>query len=370
MKVCFVLRGRPGLGHVVPGAALAMAMAGRGHQVSLASYDNGPAFLRKLGLGDCAAIPVDMGYHDYPGLTLYDHGLRWLVPHLADWGADLVVLGGEYVLGAMASVWVGKTAMLVNPEIFEAGPRNRAAAGFFGLCFRDVDLLVPLRPYQGGPVEPHLTAEFARLKAAGPFRIQDVALPDASAKHDGRRTVLIATGGGMSFPRDTASYSDDAVSPGLWRTQTHAMALAAARAALAELGPEDAVFVFGTLDASTFTAACENDPRLHVHAPDALYYRVLQQADLAVLRAGAGALADLDGRIGASVIWPLDGHPEQHQNARIAAETFGSIAVSRADEMAVAVRQGLAVPAPMVRSTPGTEKALTSVCALFEDLVA
>lgn len=370
MRICFVLRGRPGLGHVVPGAALAMSMAQRGHNVSLVSYDNGPPFLQTLALGDCAAIPVEPGYHDYPGLTLYDHGLRWLGHHLADIGADLVVLGGEYVLGTMASVWPCKTAMLVNPEIFEAGPRNSAVADFFGLCFRDVDLLVPLRPYLGSAVEPRLTAEFARLSGSGPFRIQDVAQPDTGTTRFGRRNVLISIGGGMSFPRNTASYSDDAVSPEVWRAQSLDMSQAAARAALAALGPDDRVFVFGALEADTFAASCGNDKRLQVHPPCALYYLVLQRADLMVLRAGAGALADLEGHAGPSVIWPLLGHPEQRQNARFAADTFGALEVHNTEEMPAAVRNGLATVVSSQAATYDHGAQLASACTLFEGLVS
>lgn len=374
MRLCFVLRGRPGLGHVVPGAAIALAMAQRGHEVEIATYGHGTPFLATVSDAlRISKITVPESYFDYPGLTIYDHGLRWLVPHLRQHPADLVILGGEYVLGAMSSLLPCPTAMIVNLEIFEDCPRNAEVAEFFHLTFRDMVGLVPLRPYQGGPIEPRLQSFFDRLAPPGPFRLQDVLGTEELPRHDGR-TVLIATGGGMSFPQSTSSYSEGAVSSERWRAQTYETVIAAIQAILRSCATEDRIEVFGDLDPDTVLKATGHDSRVRVQPASADYYRVLACADLAVLRAGAGALADLEGFVGASVMWPLEGHDEQLQNARHAASAFGTHVAMKPQDITTAVRDAM-VSAKFAQATPRSDRGSKAVipfeatCEYLESIV-
>jgi len=373
MRVCFVLRGRPGLGHVVPGAAIALAMAQRGHDVEVVTYGHGTPFLATVSdTLTVAQISVPEGYHDYPGLTIYDHGLRWLVPHLHQYPADLLILGGEYVLGMMSSLLSCPAAMIVNLEIFEDCPRNAEVAEFFHLAFRDIAGLVPLRPYKGGPIEPRLRMFLDRLAPPGPFRLQDVLSMDATPSHDGR-VVLIATGGGMSFPQSTTSYSEGAVSSERWRAQTYETVITAVQTILRSCAPEDRVEVFGDLDPDTVLKRTGHDNRVRVQPPSADYYRVLASANLAVLRAGAGALADLESFASASVVWPLEGHDEQFQNAQHAAQAFGSHIACEPQDVAKAVQDAMASveyaePSPRLTKHSTADTPFEATCKYLENL--
>jgi Glycosyltransferase family 28 C-terminal domain len=331
MRVVFVLRGRPGLGHVIPGLALAAALAERGHECLVLTYSHGLELSAELkGILPFVPVQVPTSYADYPGLELYDGGLRQVLPAIRAHSADLVVLGGEYVLGACLPLFACRSVMLVNPEVFEANSRNETTAGFFELCFSNVDLLLPLRPYRGGPVLPRLSSAFMRLGQPGPFRWQDyTGAPKLTM--NGSRTVLIANGGGIQYPQFVKSYSSSDLSPAHWHRQTLAMTRAALEALRMRLGPADEVHIFSHFvddDRDIILNICASDERLHLHPPSLFYYEILARADAAILRAGAGAIADIQYCEFPVVLWPLQDHEEQTLNAQLLAAKCRNIRVA------------------------------------------
>lgn len=311
--VLLVLRGRPGLGHVIPGLVIASELRRRGHRAHVLTYGNGSAFLEASGWGDWGELPVTPGYRDWPGLDVYDHGLRDVVPKADELGADLVLLGGEYTSAVLGGVLDVPCGLLLNPEIFEDSPRNRRPGRLFRALFEPCPLLIPLRSAEGIRPLPELAPLLPRLLPPGPFVFSGDGGPAGRGLE-----ILVANGGGVDFPRSTASYAGDPVDPATWLAETREMTRAAALAALAACAPGDRVTVFSCLGEEwnrTLREEAGSGAPLEVRAPAMDYYRQLGRARVVVSRAGAGFLADA-GAVGAEVVlWGLTGHDEQRANA-------------------------------------------------------
>lgn len=320
----FVLRGRPGLGHVIPGLAIAHEMRARGWRPRLLSYGNGSAFLRASGEPDWAELRVPGRYLDWPGLELYDHGVGAVLPRVEEIRPAAVVLGGEYLLAPLAAAVHAPVGMIFNAEIFEDTPRNRSTSRLFARLFDSCAFLIPLHPLEGRYV-PELERLRDRLLPAGSFGMRDRNAPRGAPVTDGRSgeaggiQILVANGGGVSFPARTASYSSGRVPAGRWLRQTREMTRAAVEAALEVAGAHDQVVVFSCLgeEWNAHLAACVSGRNLLVRSPSLEYYRYLAEAAVVVSRAGAGFLADADATEAQVVVWPLREHDEQAVNAAV-----------------------------------------------------
>ena len=139
IDVLFVLRGRPGLGHIIPGLAIASEFRRRGYGVAVMTYNNGETFLANSG--DSYAfdlvrpLRVREEYYDWPGLDLYDHGVREIGPFLTEERPSLCVFGGEYVMAPIGAAAGVRSAMMFNPEIMEDNPRNELPSRLFCTLF-------------------------------------------------------------------------------------------------------------------------------------------------------------------------------------------------------------------------------------------
>jgi hypothetical protein len=313
--IILVLRGRPGLGHVMPGLALAREFLARGSRVHVVTYENGAAFLRASRGMDWTAMELDRDYYDWPGLVPYDHGLRHLVPLVATLRADLVVFGGEYLLGTLTADLGCETAMLFNPEILECSPRNQAAANLFSQSFRECTYLLPLRDDIPLHVLPQFVPLAARFLPGGPFRMNCVSPP--VRRNSALPQIVISNGGGVSFPRHTGSYSNDSVDPAMWLRETEQMTRRAAQVAAA-LASRGSVHVFSCLDAGWNRALADELAaygNATVQAPSLEFYDRLRCADVLVSRSGAGIVSEAMHSQAYVVLWPLSAHPEQLANA-------------------------------------------------------
>lgn len=316
-RFLFVLRGRPGLGHVIPGYALATWLRANGGDVRIATYRCGSAFLQRAGWNEWVDIPVPASYSDWPGLHPYDHGLRVLGAMCAEYQPDVVIHGGEYLLGVLTSALGASCGMIFNAEIFEDSPRNRVYAEFFATQLEACDFLIPLWPPGDGP----LVAEYRRLSSKllppGPFAPDRSRPPGGDERGMGIR-VLIANGGGIDFPERSDSYSSSSVDPRRWVTQTEEMTLAAIDGALGSSRREDRVVVASALGAEwneSVARRLRSEATFEVFPPSPRYYEELHEADIVVSRAGAGFLADVEQIGAAVVVWSLEGHDEQRGNA-------------------------------------------------------
>ena len=317
-EVLFVLRGRPGLGHVMPGLAIARGFVSRGHKVTVMTYGNGQAFLDRSddwGMEVVNCLDVSEEYRDWPGLDLYDHGVRRIGPYLETRRPSLCIFGGEYVMAPIAAAVGCPNAMMFNPEIMEDNPRNDLPSRLFCKIFESCTHLIPLAPLSSDrPYLSEFEALRSRVTPYGPFCVNKSR---SSPKNNAHRTVLIANGGGVNFPKATTSYSTDETSPALWLEETREMTVTALRAALENLRDGDRVYVFSCLGAefNSWLAREFTEGRLEVHAPSSRYYDVLAEADLVVSRGGTGFIADAQTTDSSVVLWGLTGHDEQRQNA-------------------------------------------------------
>lgn len=319
MRIAFVLRGRPGLGHVTPGFAVSQEVRRLGGEVLIATYANGSRFLRSSGYdGPAIDVPVAHEYTDWPGLDLYDDALSLVVPALEEFGVDVLVLGGEYLLAPLRHVLRAPTVMMYNPEIGEDTARNRAPARLFSALFSLCDGHVPLYSMDRPMLE-----EFASLPGtfpvSGPFGLVQSPSPE-TPQRDGRKVVLIANGGGVDFPSTLRSYSSLRPTPAEWRDQTEAMTTDILLAVATCLGAGDRIHAFSCLsdeenDRMSSRVRGVSDAAIEVSPPSLKYYQILREADVFITRAGSGALADAWGTGASVVVWALKYHDEQWVNA-------------------------------------------------------
>ena len=170
-RILVVLRGRPGLGHVTPGIAVGQELRRRGCEVKVLTYARGPAFLHRSMWDGWATIPVSEDYIDWPGLNLYDHGVRFVVPEAQRMQADLVILGGEYLLGVLGHVLHCPCAMMYNPEIMEDASRNDVSGRLFAGIFEKCRAMIPLCPPSWSTAADHFLKLKDRTLPPGPFRV-------------------------------------------------------------------------------------------------------------------------------------------------------------------------------------------------------
>lgn len=351
-EVCFILRARPGLGHVVPGLAIAKALLEKNVPVSIVTYENAVEFAGEIvGKKRVFGLCKDNAYCDYPGLELYDDGFRKIEPLLKARGARHLVLGGEYVLGFAAPYIAQHSAMIFNPEVFVDVPRNKALEQFFVGAFAGNDLMIPLQPAPSQPLMESSRALQSKFTACGPFRLQDVPATEGGEQsvHKRGRLIVIANGGGLAFPADTSSYSAKTQGGLEWVEHTIAMTIAAVRTLLNRLDDNDEVLIFTALT-DAFSAqldeAIAGDVRFTYLAPCARYFSAIRNADLFITRAGAGAVSDASDLRAACIFWPLVGHEEQAANADEAARTQGRWKASTPAEMEKVVRYVLDAAPP------------------------
>lgn len=320
--LAFVLRGRPGLGHIMPGLALAVQAASDGRRVTIATYDKGYEYLARSALPDALELyRLDCGgpYRDWPGLDLYDHGLRDISPLIERIKPRVCVLGGEYMMAPLSAILPCKTALMFNPDIFEQQEKNLAPSTLFLQLFGAVDYLVPMTPFSFSRQYMAKLADVRhKVTVPGPFLYQPAVT--AGCDSDGRPIrVVIANGGGVAFPSSTASYSSSAANPINWLQQTKDMTRKAIEAVLGRAEQRVTIDVFSCLgesDNAELAKVYASNHVVRVQAVSLAFYAALRCADVVISRAGAGFIADV-ATTGASVaVWPLQGHDEQLNNAK------------------------------------------------------
>jgi UDP-N-acetylglucosamine:LPS N-acetylglucosamine transferase len=343
LDAVFVLRGRPGLGHVSPGLAIARELAGHGVRVGLASYGPGAAYLARVRDFSFSRreISVPDRYAQWAGLTVYDQGVGELSPWLERTSPRLLVLGGEYIVPPAVAEPGLHVSLLFNPEIMTEAQRNQRAAKLFSRLFSYCDSLVPLQP---PPSEAQTLPAFRALRtkflAAGAFAAARVCAPPSKEAALGR-LFLIANGGGTAFPGVTSSYSDGADLAGVWLEQTRSFTEAATLAACQAARIADRIQVFSSLpvlanDALRLRFA--NDARVTITEVAPEYYAALAQASVIVSRAGLGFVNDLPLTRAGVVLWALEQHDEQALNAQaVVSSRPGSVYVKTTEELPAAI---------------------------------
>lgn len=313
--VLLVLRGRPGLGHVIPGLALARAAYDLGAEIYIATYSNGYIFLNTnedIGFKyQLIRLEVKEEYIDWPGLCPYDNGVREIMPLCERINANICIYGGEYILGPILQSTSCKTVSLFNPEILIENDRNRAPSAYLCRLLACSDFLVPLQKLPALKLIAESDLIRKKLISYGPFTLPPVFNQSLD------REILIANGGGIQFPSSTASYSSSGASPSVWLAETFNYTKSAIIACLDVLGKAGHIHVFSCLPESDNNKLQKlgDENNLTVEFVSPRYYKYLHSADLVISRSGVGFLADVNNVKGAKIVWALSGHDEQRDNA-------------------------------------------------------
>lgn len=307
----FVLRGRPGLGHVIPGLALAKAAYDQGLEVHIASYSNGYEFLSDRGPIDIEyklhQLDVRKEYLDWPGLCPYDHGVRNILPLIESINADLCFFGGEYLMGPLTKGTSCKTVGLFNPEILINTPKNKGPSTYLVSLLGESDYLLPLDKLPEKKALISNSNISSKIVSHGFY-----TLPSCGAQTEDN-IVVIANGGGVEFPSNTASYSSEEIDSAHWISETYDYTHKAIESALNCFDKRSHVKVFSCLgeELNNSLQKIAGIKRLVVNSISLEYYRYLSEAKLVVSRAGVGFLSDVKNIAGGKVVWSLSGHDEQ-----------------------------------------------------------
>lgn len=308
-KFLFVLRGRPGLGHVIPGLSIGRVLEKRGHYVRYVTYSEGSKYLK--GCKNVDVISIEERYDDWPGLHPYDHGIRSLMPIVNQMDPDLVVLGGEYLLPASLTAMRIPAVCMLNLEVFDDNDRNRVPSALFTHQFKMCVGLIALDSAMGEELLPEFEAVARRLIAGGPFRPEPAELVNPWRDESVVR-ILICNGGGVSFPMSSASYGDSA---GLsWRKWLADITNACIQAASDFGGPEGEVVAFSCLAKDAIPQGFR-EANVEVLPAGPGFHQYLPFADVVVVRSGLGGLADASARDVPSVVLTLPGHEEHSLKA-------------------------------------------------------
>jgi hypothetical protein len=319
----FVLRGRPGLGHVIPGLRIARALLGRGHRVQIVTYGAGSALRAGSFFEDWVDLEVGQAFRDWPGLHPYDDALGSLGQIWRNEPAAVTVLGGEYLLPAVApAMGGGHVVALINPEIGRDAPYNGQRGEVLAAFLHPANHLLPLTS-PSPKMLPSWRPLLRRCWPAGPIAGPLLSERVEDGGRRGGRLFVISTGGGIDFPQITKSYTGSEVSPRTWVEQTSDMTRLAAVHLLKVANASDAVAVFSCLREDWMTRLVEDldDDRLKVSAVSLEFHDVAARADVLVCRAGVGGLADAMAVPGTGVLWALEEHQEQIRNLRTVAVT-------------------------------------------------
>ncbi|GGX57620.1 hypothetical protein [Saccharospirillum salsuginis] len=307
----FVLRGRPGLGHVIPGLALAKAAYDQGIEVHIATYSNGFHFLSSQGSIDIEYklynLDVQKKYLDWPGLCPYDHGVRIILPLIEEINADLCFFGGEYLMGPLTSGTQCKSVALFNPEIMINTEKNKTPSTYLLNLLESNDFLLPLDALPQGRPLINSTNIASKVMGCGYY-----TLPTCNTDNL-NETVVVANGGGIEFPENTASYSSKVADPYNWVSETYTYTRDSIKHALECFNGNSTVKVFSCLgsDLNNTLQQLAEPERLEVKPVSLEYYRYLHTASLVISRAGVGFISDVKNIRGGKVVWALSGHDEQ-----------------------------------------------------------
>jgi hypothetical protein len=324
----FVLRGRPGLGHVIPGLRVARALLERGHRVQVLTYGAGTALAGVSDFPEWINLETGESLRDWPGLHPYDDCLGQLGQLWCEDPASVTVLGGEYLLPGPAARLAGHVVAMINPEIARSAAYNAVRGEILADQLSHAHHLLPLTSVSSQLMAPWRDL-LRQAWPTGPIQgallpsTGNSATPGASAgtvEAEGR-LFLISTGGGVAFADVTSSYTGTRVTPEAWIAQTSGMTFLAAQHLLKNAEPGDRVVVFSCLGnewARWVRGELGPDSRLDIRPISLQFHDLLGQADVLVSRAGAGGIADAMNMPGAAVLWSLQDHQEQLRNLRSA----------------------------------------------------
>ncbi|HEY6924289.1 MAG TPA: glycosyltransferase [Steroidobacteraceae bacterium] len=354
MRVAFVARGYPGLGHVAVAVAIATAFQRHGHTVdTFISYGAADRFVPGFADLNYVSLRKNESYVDWPGLDIYDDGLRRIAPMLMSRRIDLLILAGEYLLPPLARVCEIPTALVLNPEIMDRSDRNLLPARLFAAMFSFCRYLIPMQSYQHLNILDEFVPLLPRCTPCGPFRPSTSARTSKSEASPGRLRVVIGNGGGVFFPLSSESYSSDGADSGDWRQFTRDMTIEAIAAVVRE-DDRIRVEVFSCLsDADNHEIATRfrASPNVTLRPVHADYHQAIANADIVVSRAGAGFIADCRAIRASVVLWPLSGHDEQQANAAaLAAERDATYVVTTRLELVHLLQRLIRMPRERLRS--------------------
>jgi len=353
VRVAFVARGYPGLGHVTGAVAIATAFQRHGHTVDIfIGYGAADRLVPGFAELNYVSLPKRESYVDWPGLDIYDDGLRRIVPMLRNRRIDLLVLAGEYLLPPLARVGEIPTALVFNPEIMDCSDRNLLPAKLFAAMFSFCTHLIPMQTYRHLEIIDEFVPLLPRCTPHGPFRPWSGTHASEASRADGL-SIVIGNGGGVFFPSSSESYSSDGADSGDWLQFTREMTIEAI-AAVAHQDDRIRVEVFSCLsdfdndEIATRFRARRNVRVRPVHAD---YHQAIANADIVVSRAGAGFIADCHAIRASVVLWPLSGHDEQQANAAaLAVERDATYVVTTRLDLVDLLQRLIRMPRERLRS--------------------
>jgi UDP-N-acetylglucosamine:LPS N-acetylglucosamine transferase len=124
-KIALVLRGRPGLAHVVPLYIIGDLLAQQGHEILFLSYSQGVKFIKNSGNYNVIDLKLNSNCSNWPGLEIYPHAIKKILPELEKFKPDLVLLGGEYFIIPILQLIDTKSGVMFSHKTFLKSTHNK-----------------------------------------------------------------------------------------------------------------------------------------------------------------------------------------------------------------------------------------------------
>lgn len=302
-KIVLILRGRPGLGHIVQPYFIGDYLAKLGHDILFISYGQGVNFIENSNSYELINLKMDKKYSDWPGLDMYPEGIKKIIPIIETYDPDFIIFGGEYFLLPILKILNKKGAIFFNPKTFLKKTHSKSFKKFLYYNFNMSDIVISY-----DKIPKNIKEKFKIKILEGPFEYYN-----SNTFNHKYSYYVIANGGGCDFPIDLKSYSINNIKPIKWIKQTYDFTYTSIKTIKKYKKNDEKIFIFSALPKKLNNKLkkqfkCKN---IIFYDVSVGYHEILPKAKLFISRAGVSTVADAKYYNRYSILWTLFKHNEQ-----------------------------------------------------------
>jgi UDP-N-acetylglucosamine:LPS N-acetylglucosamine transferase len=303
-KIALILRGRPGLAHVVPLYIIGDLLAKQGHEILFLSYSQGVKFIKNSGNHNVIDLKLNNNYSNWPGLEIYPHAIKKILPELEKFKPDMVLFGGEYFIIPILQLIDTKSGVMFSHKTFLKSTHNKWFKKMLYNHFNQTNCVLSIDKIPS-KIKQNLHNEIIE----GPFKY----INNNKSKNE---IYLIANGGGCELPQSTSSYTKEKIKSSTWEKQTYEYTKIAINQIVKFKQNNEKIHVFSGLNES-LNLKLKNkfdDKNIIFHDISIKYHEFLPLAKLFISRAGAATVTDAYGLKSNTkvILWSLKEHNEQN----------------------------------------------------------
>lgn len=316
MKIMSVLRGSPGLGHVIPAFSLCESIMNDSQEVVLCTYENGTKLLNKYEKCRKYNLEYSHGISNWVGLNVFDGIILKLDKIIRKEKPDVIIAGGEYLLPLFRDYWNIPCILLYNPEVFIESQHNQDYMDAFTYIFSMADLLFAIR--NPNEIESIPTEIRKKTKWYGPILRNE--LLKKSEKNNDKYRIVVGNGGGLKLSNETKTYSNEQNVANKWKKENTTYIEDVVDVILEEVGKEEIeIDIYYSEEVKKYEdlkRKWEKEP-IRILRYSLEYHKSLSNADMVINRAGINTINECDILGIPAILWALSNHEEQKTNIRM-----------------------------------------------------